>query len=70
MIAKKWGTCKKIADKDLERMVLAQHQWQTIQKCVNATNAEASNRAENIELMRRANNIGSIVSSALNSFNW
>ena len=40
------------------------------EKCVNATHTEASNRVENDELMKRANNIGSIMSGALNSLNW
>ena len=40
------------------------------EKRVNATHTEASNRLKNNELMKRANNIGSIVSSTLNSLSW
>ena len=39
-------------------------------KRVNVTQNEASNKAEKDEMMKRANNIGSIVSGALNSLNW
>ena len=40
------------------------------EKRVNATHTEASNRVENGKLMKRANNIGSIVSGVLNSLNF
>ena len=40
------------------------------EKRVNATNTETSNKMENNEMMKRANNVGSIVSRALNSLNW
>ena len=40
------------------------------EKHVNATNTDANGRAENDKLMKRANNIGSIISGALNSSNW
>ena len=40
------------------------------EKLVNATHMETSNKMENDEMMKRANNVGSIVSGALNSLNW
>ena len=40
------------------------------EKCVNATHTETSNKMENDNMMKRANNVGSIVSGALNSLNW
>ena len=40
------------------------------EKRVNVTQNEASSKVENEEMMKRANNVGSIVSGALNSLNW
>ena len=40
------------------------------EKRVNVTQTEASSKVENEEMMKRANNVGSIVSGALNSLNW
>ena len=40
------------------------------EKRVNATHTETSNKMEKDKMMKRANNVGSIVSGALNSFNW
>ena len=40
------------------------------EKRVNITQNEASSKVENEEMMKRANNVGSIVSGALNSLNW
>ena len=68
---KKPGHVQKDCRKRLrENVAMVDAGGKPFEKRVNVIQNEASNKAENDEMMKRANNVGSIVSGALNSLNW